>query len=477
MKRGCLKATPAVRRDSFKAAPRTPACQGLAARGIALQILLRVERDRAFADVLLGQRLHDFAAADRRLITQLVLGTTAWQGRLDFELSRRSARPLNELAPEVLAALRMGLFQVRILSRIPHHAAVDTAVSLTRRFTGGRHAGFVNAVLRNAIRSPVALPPRSAGETEYMAIAYSHPRWLVEKLIAWFGLPAAESLMAANNRPAPNALRLNFARGTAEELVPQLARDGMRVARCGRFPETVILDSAPVLDGETWRAGLFQPQAEASQLVARLLAPSDQAFVIDCAAAPGGKATHLAQLIGPGGKVLALDVNFSGLMTVRSAAARLGHHNMLIARADTSSPLPVAPRSAKFVLLDAPCTGLGTLRQHPEIRWRLSESDIERMATLQRRMLGQAATAVAAGGVLVYAVCSIAPQEGPDVIGGFLAENPDFELDRAPPAAKQLKGILDRDGYMRTRPDADGLDGFFAARLKRRVLCGLPQST
>ncbi|MBV8093010.1 MAG: 16S rRNA (cytosine(967)-C(5))-methyltransferase RsmB, partial [Acetobacteraceae bacterium] len=452
MKRS-IKIAVADRQGPASAALRPHATEGLAARRTALQILLYVERDHAFADVLLGRRLHGFAAADRRLITQLVLGTIAWQGRLDFELSRHSARPLGELAPEVLTALRMGLFQVRILSRIPQHAAVDTAVSLTRELAGGRRAGFVNAVLRNAIRSPVALPPRAAGETEYLAIAYSHPRWLVEKLIAWLGLPAAESLMAANNQPAPNVLRLNLARGTVEDLVALLARDGMTIARRGRFPETVILDSAPVLDGETWRAGFFQLQAEASQLVTRLLAPCAPAFVIDCAAAPGGKATHLAQLIGPGGKVLALDLKFSGLISTRSAAARLGHRNVLIARADTSLPLPVRPRSAGFVLLDAPCTGLGTLREHPEIRWRLSELDIERMAILQRRMLEQAAAAVAAGGVLVYAVCSIAPDEGPDIIAAFLAENPDFELDRTPPAARQLKGILDREGCLRTRPD------------------------
>ena len=466
MKHRAMEADP---HGSTSAAPRPYDSAGLAARRAALQILLRVERDRAFADVLLGKRLHGFAAADRRLITQLVLGSISWQGRLDFELSHHSARPLAQLAPEVLAALRMGLFQIRILSRIPQHAAVDTAVSLTRELAGAPGAGFVNAVLRNAIRVPVALPRRAADETGYLAIAYSHPRWLIEKLIAWFGLPAAESLMAANNQPAPNALRLNLARGTVEDLVALLARDGMTVARRGRFPETVILNGAPVLDGETWRAGFFQLQAEASQLVTRLLAPCAQAFVIDCAAAPGGKTTHLAQLIGPNGKILALDLKFAGLISMRAAAARLGHRNLLIVRADTSEHLPVRPRCARFVLLDAPCTGLGTLREHPEIRWRLSAPDIERMAALQKRMLGRAAAAVAAGGVLVYAVCSIAPQEGPEVIGAFLADNPDFEVDQTPPAAEQLKGILDRDGYMRTRPDIDGLDGFFAARLKR---CG-----
>jgi 16S rRNA (cytosine967-C5)-methyltransferase len=441
----------------------------LAARRVALQILLRVERDRAFADVLLGQQLGRFAAADRRLITQLVLGTLAWQGRLDFELSRHSAYRLERLAPEVVAALRMGLFQVRMLDRIPQHAAVDTAVSLTRELAGRGSAALVNAVLRNAIRFPVTLPPRAADQAAYLSIAYSHPRWLVEKLITWFGILPAESLMAANNGPAPNALRLNLARGTADDLVALLVRDRMMVARHGRFPETVILNGAPVLNCGSWRGGLFQLQGEASQIVSRLLAPCAHAVVIDCAAAPGGKATHLAELVGPEGRVLALDVNFPGLLKVRSSAGRLGHRNVLIACADASTGLPVRPRSACFVLIDAPCTGLGTLREHPEIRWRLRAGDIERMAILQGLMLRQAATAVAPGGALVYAVCSIAPEEGPDIVRAFLAEKPEFAIDQRPAIAGHLAGLVDQDGWVRTRPHVDGLDGFFAARLKRRI--------
>jgi 16S rRNA (cytosine967-C5)-methyltransferase len=439
----------------------------LAARRAALQILVRVERDRAFADVLLGRRVTSFAPADRRLITRLVLGTLTWQGRLDFELSQYSRYPLDQLAPEVLAALRIGLFQLRMLSRVPPHAAVDTAVSLTREIAGKAAAGFVNAVLRNAIRAPVALPPRCEDETAFLAIAYSHPRWLVEKLIAWFGSSAAESLMAANNEPAPNVVRLNLRRGKPQDLAASLARDGMTVARSGLFPETAILSEAPRLIGPTWDQGFFQPQAAASQIVSRLLAPFPGAVVLDCAAAPGGKATHLAELIGPEGRVLAIDLNFRGLLKARSNAHRLGHGNVRLVCADVSSALPVRPRSAGLVLLDAPCTGLGTLREHPEIRWRLQNKDIERMATLQQKMLREVAEVVAVGGALVYAVCSFAPLEGPDQIRAFLADHPNFKIDRTPLEDEYLAKLLDGDGCLRTRPDLGGLDGFFAVRLKR----------
>ncbi|HKV53430.1 MAG TPA: 16S rRNA (cytosine(967)-C(5))-methyltransferase RsmB [Candidatus Binataceae bacterium] len=436
---------------------------------MALEILLRVERDRAFADVLLGRRLDSFAPVDRRFITQLVLGTIAWQGRLDFELSRLSTRALDLLAPEILAILRMGLFQIRILSRIPPHAVVNTAVSLARTGGLGHAAGFVNAVLRSALRASVPLPDEAVDPLEYLAVAHSHPRWLVEKFVEWFGLTEAKTLMEANNRPAPNVLRLNLARAPVDDLVAGIERDGMIVAGRGRFPETVILGSAPVLDCESWREGRSQLQSEASQLIARLLAPSVGAIVVDCAAAPGGKATHLAELTGPAGRVIGLDLNFAGLRNAGTVAGRLRHSNLSFARADTSVALPIRAGSVNFVLLDAPCSGLGTLREHPEIRWRLTPADLDRMALLQARMLARAAELVRIGGVLVYAVCSVAPLEGPELVRAFVAANPAFEIDCNPPAAGELEGLLEADGTMRTRPDRGGLDGFFAARLKRRA--------
>lgn len=449
--------------------PETPArlAPGLRARRAALEVLLRVDRERAFADVLLGHRLGQFAPADRRLVTQLVLGTVAWRGRLDFELGRLSARKLEILAPDVLALLRLGLYQVRILTRIPPHAAVDTAVTLAREGPGGAGAArFVNAILRAAIRAPVRLPSRSADELEYLAVTYSHPRWLVERFIEWLGIGEAEGLLAADNEAAPNVLRLNFGRGPADELTARIQRDGMRIARRGRFPETVVLDGAASFDSASYRDGIFQPQAEASQLVARLLAPTPGSTVIDCAAAPGGKSTHLAEIVGPAGRVIALDLNLAGLKNTRAVARRLGHRNVLFARADCASVLPLRPESAGYVMLDAPCTGLGTLREHPELRWRLQPGDFARMADLQSRMLTNAAALVSSGGVLVYAVCSFAPDEGPGVVRNFLARHRDFEIDPNPPAA--IRELLDLDGFMSTRPDRGGLDGFFAARLIRR---------
>jgi 16S rRNA (cytosine967-C5)-methyltransferase len=441
---------------------------GLRTRRTALEVLVRVAREHAFADVLLGHRMAGFAAPDRRLVTQLVLGTIAWQGRLDYELERVASRALDTLAPEILAVLRMALFQLRILTRVPPYAAVDTAVTLARECAGDGLARFVNAVLRNALRSPVARPARDRDELGYLAVVHSHPRWLVAKFIEWFGAGDAEALLAANNQAAPNVLRLNLARGEADELAARLEREGFEIASRGRFPETVVLGSAPLFDAHALRDGICYPQAEASQLIARMLAPDRDATVVDCTAAPGGKAAHLAELTGPGGTIVALDVSLAGLKKTRALATRLGHRKVFVARADAAAAIPLRPQSFGYVLLDAPCTGTGTLREHPEIRWRLRPDDFARMAVLQGRMLAQAASLVRPQGVIVYSVCSFAPEEGSGVIEAFLARCPQFKIDMPAALRARLDELIDTNGYLRTRPDRGGLDGFFAARLIRR---------
>ena len=442
---------------------------GLAVRRAALEILVRVENRGSYADVLLGSRLPAFAEADRRLLTRLVLGTLAWRGRLDYEIERLARRPLAEIDPVVLEILRLGLFQLRFLDRIPKHAAVDTAVTLAHENRAARGAhGFVNAVLRAATRGAIDLPSRSRGEIGYLAVRWSHPRWLVERIVEWFGVEGAESLMAANNEAAPTAIRLNLRRAGRDEILALIARDGMEVAAAGRFPETVILKGAPRFDCESFREGLFHVQSEASQIVARILAPTPGATVIDCAAAPGGKTTHLAELAGAEGRVIGFDINLAGLRAAASVARRLGDLNAMFVQADTSSAIPFRSEAFDFVLLDAPCTGLGTLREHPEIRWRLGPGDPARMGEIQSAMLSNAATLVRKGGAIVYAVCSLAPEEGSAVVAGFLDCNREFMIDPKPPWSAEIADLIGPSGTILLRPDRGGFDGFFAARIIRR---------
>ena len=443
--------------------------EGLASRLAAVEILYRVDQESGYADVLLGGRLPDFAPADRRLITRLVLGTLAWQGRLDFELAHLTGRKLAGIQPEALAIMRMGLFQLRHLDRIPQHAVVDTAVSIAKRIPKARDAsGFINAVMRRATRETAPMPVRERNEKSYLAIAYSHPRWMVERFVDWFGVADAERLMTANNDAAPNVIRLNLARGSRAEIIEKLSADGFEIGAPGRAPETVVLNGAPHFESSAYRDGLFHAQSEASQIAARMLACRSGATVVDCAAAPGGKTTHLAEMVGERGRVIAVDLNFNGLRNARDLARRLRHRNVEFVCTDLSTAPPLAPSSVEYVLLDAPCTGLGTLREHPEIKWRLKPTDPARMATIQSRMLENAAALVRSGGAIVYSVCSIAPEEGEIVVDGFLARHDDFEIGRGIAGREEFRDVIDARGFMKTRPDAGGLDGFFAARLIRR---------
>jgi 16S rRNA (cytosine967-C5)-methyltransferase len=198
-----------------------------------------------------------------------------------------------------------------------------------------------------------------------------------------------------------------------------------------------------------------------------MLGPRAGAMVVDCAAAPGGKSTHLAEMVGDVGRVIAVDMNQGGLRNARGLARRLRHPNIEFVCADLSAAAPIRPASLEYVLLDAPCTGLGTLREHPEIRWRVKPDDPARMAAIQLRMLDNAAALVRPGGAIVYSVCSLAPAEGEGVIDEFLKAHGEFEIDARPPNYDELKDLLDARGFMKTRPDVGGLDGFFAAPLIR----------
>jgi 16S rRNA (cytosine967-C5)-methyltransferase len=449
----------------IRRAPRGPA-EGIDSREVALEILRRVDEGGAFADLLLGERLPAFAPNDRRLITRLVLGTIAWRGRIDFELEKLTGRPLDGIQPAAVAIMRLGLFQLRFLDRVPPHAVVDTAVTLAKKAAGARlAAGFVNAVMRRATRENIALPPRQKDELRHLAVKLSHPRWIVERFVAWFGIEAAERLMEANNEAAPNVIRLNLARGSRDDILARLRDGGFQIGEGGRAPETAVLTSAAHFDSAAYREGVFQPQSEASQLVARMLAPERGAIIADCAAAPGGKSTHLAELAGPESRVVALDLNLQGLRNARALAQRLRHPNLSFVRADLAHAAPMRPASFTHVLVDAPCTGLGTLREHPEIRWRIRPEDPARMAALQSRMLANAAALVKPAGALVYSVCSLAPDEGEGVIETFLREHNEFEFDQNPPNRAAIGDLVDEHGAMKTRPDQGGLDGFYAVRL------------
>ncbi|NIM01611.1 MAG: 16S rRNA (cytosine(967)-C(5))-methyltransferase RsmB [Acidobacteria bacterium] len=446
---------------SGRTEPRTPDV-----RATAAEILDRVERSGAWASRLLETHEQRFAdRRDRALLHETVLGVLRGQRLLDAALQRASHRPLSELDGLVRATLRVGAYALISLDRVPDHAAVSTAVESVRR-RKPRAAGFVNGVLRRLARTESEPPVRPRERTvEAWALWTSHPDWWVERVVERSGWDAAIALLEANNRPARTTLCPNGGRISAERLAATLAESGCR-ARPGR----VVPDSLRVLGGSPGDAlsrGLCWVQDEASQLVSWLVAAETGQTVLDVCAAPGGKTMHLANRVGTAGRVIAVDRHRGRMKRLARNVERCGLGQVRPLIADMTAPPPLGTRFER-ILVDAPCSGTGTLRRHPEIRWRLTPEAIKLISLRQERLLERAAGLLAEGGRLVYSVCSMEPEEGERVIASFLDRNPVFSaVDPSGELPEPARRFVGADGYLRTDPGRDGLDGFFAAVLGR----------
>ena len=439
-------------------------------RAFAWQALLRVEAGD-FADAVVGDGLGHtrLGPRDRGLATRLVYGTIAWQAHLDHLLSAFCNRPLRQLDPAVRVVLRLALFQVTRLDRIPPFAAVDTAVELCKQ-RDRRAAGFVNAVLRKAVRGwrDVPLPDARRDPVGHAAVALSHPRWLVQRWFDELGAADATRLLEANNDVAPTVVRVQLAQGSRADLIDLWQAAGTTAEPTAHAPGGLRLEGAAHTGLPGWTDGRFAFQGEASQLVAPLLGlrPGDR--VLDLCAAPGGKALHAAEILGGTGELVAVDIAAAGIDRLRREAQRLRLDGIRAEVADATVWGPPADTPLfDAVLLDAPCTGLGTLRAHPEIRWRRQLADVRRNSVLQRRLLQRAAALTRPGGVVVYATCTLSAEENEQVVDAVCPEAALRVDSVAPYLPAAAAGLADSRGFLRTWPHRDGLDGFFAARLLR----------
>jgi 16S rRNA (cytosine967-C5)-methyltransferase len=436
------------------------------ARYEALHILVRVERDRAFADIALEHALERarLEPRDAALCTEIVFGTLRWRRHLDWRLTPHLNRPLAKLDPWVRALLRLTAYQLIFLDRVPRWAAVDEAVSVARlKSRGPGPAEFVNAVLRSFTRAPG--PPRlPAHPVEAAGVRWSFPDWIAARWIARYGMEEAERLMAALDERPPVTIRANTLRITREDLAARLRDEELAETDPTRLaPEGLTVRRGAVGRWAAFTAGWCAIQDEASMLIARLLDPSPGELVADTCAAPGTKATHLAQLMGNRGRIVAMDPNAARLRLLTQAAARLG---VDIIEAHTGGVAAVAGRwkgRCDRVLVDAPCSNLGVLRRNPDVKWNRDESDLARLAEKQRGILAAAAALARPGGRLVYATCSLEPEENDLIVRGFLDGHPDWTVD--PPA--DFPVAPGPEGFIRCLPHVHGTDGFTAVRLAR----------
>jgi 16S rRNA (cytosine967-C5)-methyltransferase len=436
------------------------------ARYEALRILARVEQDRAFADIALEHAL-EAAKLDPRdagLCTEIVYGTLRWRRHLDWRLDPHLKRPRAKLDPWVRNLLRLAAYQILFLDRVPRWAAVDEAVSLARlkaRTPGP--AEFVNAVLRALTRAP-APPPLPPSPTEALAIRLSFPDWIASRWVARYGNAEAEALMTAMNERPPVTIRANLLRVSREDLARRVRDEELAETRPAALaPEGLVVLRGTVARWSVFADGWCTIQDEASMLIARLLDPQPGELVADVCAAPGTKTTHLAELMGNRGKVLAMDPHRGRLKLLAAAAARLG---ATIIEAHAGPVATVAPgwtRRCDRVLVDAPCSNLGVLRRNPDVKWKRTEEDLRRLPDRQRGILTAAASLVKPGGRLVYATCSLEPEENEGVIGSFLDRHADWQVDG--PVAFPI--APDTAGFIRCLSHLHGTDGFTAIRLAR----------
>jgi len=467
-----------------------PSINVSSARRIAFEVLRRVEQEDAYAADLLYARLGEERAGataargtrdrDAALATELTLGTLRWQRLLDFLLDKHSKKPVRDMDVEVRLALRLGMYQLRFLTRVPARAAVDESVELVKKYGKRSAAGLVNAVLRRAASDearrkscPEApLLPADVPTAEGWGMEWSHPTWMVERWLEQFGEARSRALLKANNQAPQVCLRMNEG-ADVEEIAAELRKGGMKV-EAGRWLRAALtVRGGNPAETEAYRRGEISIQDEASQMVGWLLGARKGERVLDLCAAPGGKTTTLARQVGATGRVVAADRHRQRLSVMREHLHRVGAERVELVALDGTEPLPFR-RAFDRVLVDAPCSGTGTLARNPEIRWRLKSEDLRDFHDRQVKLLWNALEQLKPGGRVVYSTCSLEAEENEHVLEEVLKRRPEArcvsgaaELSPHLRAAGAEEQLFDRNGYFRTFPLEHGTDGFFAAVLER----------
>lgn len=433
--------------------------------------------DAYAADLLYAELESGIKKADASLATELTLGVLRWQRLLDFLLQDYIDRQCEQLDIEVLVALRLGLYQLRYLDRVPRHAAINESVELVKRARKSSAAGMVNAVLRR-VKARIAgeeLERRILAETaaeERLGILHSHPTWLVVRWVKFFGKDRTTALLEANNRPAP------LTGSVLEEEVSETVAESLRKSNFEVTPGRWLRGALQISGGnpggaEAYRSGQINYQDEASQMVAHLVDARDSQMILDACAAPGGKTVMLARAARPCGRVIAGEIHEHRLRVIQHQLRRTRTTNVELAALDATRPLPFS-RGFDRVLIDAPCSGTGTLARNPEIRWRLQPEELSEAHRSQTAMLRNALAAAGKSARVVYSTCSLEPEENEAVIAEVLTKTPEWRLTSGKaalvPHLREMAAaekLFTTDGFFRTFPPEHGTDGFFAAVLER----------
>jgi 16S rRNA (cytosine967-C5)-methyltransferase len=436
-------------------------------RGTAVKILNRVDRSDSYLDRMMDAELRsaEMNELDKGLMTEIVTGVIRWRNKLDWLLTGFFHGNFTKAETNIKNCLRVALYQILLLDRVPHSAAVNEAVEFIKRLRGQKVADLVNAVLRNIIRNIENLryPEMQEDPVQHLAVVESHPAWLVKRWVERFGFDETRALLAANNRRPDLTLRVNRLKIDFTYFLNLLEQHQIVFTKSAYLDCFVrVQHMANIGDSEMFQQGFFGVQDESAGLAVKLLDPKPGDRVLDLCAAPGGKTTYIGELMRNIGEIMSVDRYETRLNLVRSACQRHGIANAHFIAGDASEiHLPPADR----VLADAPCSGLGVLAKKPDAKWKREPEDLPTLTRIQHGILENAASLVKPGGVLVYSTCTTEPEENIDLVRAFLAVHPEFSID---PAQQFIHSdLVHPDGYVETWPHKHGMDGSFAVRLKK----------
>ncbi|MEA5114191.1 MAG: 16S rRNA (cytosine(967)-C(5))-methyltransferase RsmB [Geobacteraceae bacterium] len=439
-------------------------------RRVAFDIIERIERERSYADILVDRALagSELKGPDRGLLNELVFGVLRRRGTLDHIIGCCSSMAVNRLERRVLNLLRIGLYQIFFLDRIPVSAAVNETVNLAKAIAP-RASGFINAVLRRADSERESLAWPDHDPAALISARHSLPRWLAGKWILQLGPKETEALADVLNETPQLTVRVNTLKISRVNLLERFRDQGVEAVATDYSPDGIrILSPLHPAALYGFREGLLTVQDESSQLASLFLAPLPGETVLDLCAAPGGKTTHLAQLMENRGLLVACDRDPRKFPRIEETARRLGISIIRTLALDASIPLcDLGDWRFNRILVDAPCSGLGVLRRNPEAKWRLAAHDLERMARLQSSIIRNASDRLVDGGVLLYSTCSVSMEENEEVINDFLSEKRNFVVEDLRTVLPAHPDVFTEQGMFRSWPHRHGMDGFFAARLRK----------
>jgi len=444
------------------------------ARELALAVLYQVEVEKAYADLALDAELSrsSLRPEDRALATELVYGVLRWQKNLDWHLEQVCRKPLKKTTPWIRNILRLGAYQLLFLTRVPTFAALNESVKLAKKVGYPGSHNFVNAALRalDRRRTQFTFPELEKDPVAHIALKYSHPEWLVRRWIHRYGIAPTTRWCQANNQPPVLAIRMNPLKTTLEALGKELEGDVESVSPLPFNLPGLILKGHPAVAAlSAYQKGWFTVQDPGSMLVSQILAPQSREAILDACAGLGTKTTQIAELMGNDGTILAVDLNASKIKLLQESSRRLGITILESRVGDVTQLKDLGGRRFHRILVDAPCSGCGVLRRHPESKWRITEAQIHRLQPLQVALLTGVAPFLDSEGILVYSTCTTEPEENEEVVEKFLQRHPGFQVESVGPyLPESLRSLVTEGAYLKTYLYPEVFNGFFGARLRKR---------